>query len=117
MPIRVAVPVMRSILVVIRVMVPMLVAVPVTWLIRVVMAVPVPDRIAMLMAVTVPVGRAGHLIHASIVRDELRFRTSTITRDAHMRNERNNMLVPGSNSPPFAAPLQSDNSKKRSSGR
>jgi len=71
-------------------------AVPVMKFVLVAMAVTVSVRIAVPMpipmAVTVPVGRAGDLTHATIVRDELRFRTSTITRYAHMRNERNNML-------------------------
>jgi len=48
--------------------------------------------VATLMAVPVVVtaARAVRLAHASILRDEIRFRTSTTTRTAHLRNERNN---------------------------
>jgi hypothetical protein len=45
------------------------------------------------MPVTVAVARAGHFLHAFILREEIRFRTSTTTRNAHMRNERNNSLL------------------------
>jgi len=42
--------------------------------------------------VTVAVPRAAHLVHASILREGMRLRTSAITGNEHMRNERNNWL-------------------------
>ena len=57
----------------------------------------------MLMAVVMTMARAVRLAHGFILRDEMRFRTSTITRTAHLRSERNT---------PPSKPLH-DNSKKR----
>ena len=74
-----------------------------TLVVPVLMTLVVPVVMAALlpvaMLVLVPVARAGHRIHASILRDEMRFRTSTITRYAHMRNKRNNMAPSESNLP------------------
>jgi len=56
--------------------------------------VTVPVIILVAMPVTVAVARAGHFIHAFILREEIRFRTSTITRNAHVRNARNNVPNP-----------------------
>jgi hypothetical protein len=56
-------------------------------------------RMVMIAAIVMTVLMGFAVLHASIVRDEMRFRTSTITRYAHMRNERNNMSPSGSDSP------------------
>src|SRR5580692_6881927 len=74
----------------------------VTVIIRIVMTVTVGVLVTVgaLVAVPVPVdvAGAGHFIHGSILREEMRFRTSTTTSPAHMRKERNNPGIPGSNS-------------------
>ena len=75
------------------VLVVMRMAVPVT--------VPVLVEMAVLVAVSmqVIVARGGHFIHASILREEMRFRTSTTTSRAHMRKGRNNPGIPAGHSP------------------
>ena len=80
----------------------------VTVIIRIVMTVTVGVLVTVGALVAVPVlgdvpvpvdvAGAGHFIHGSILREEMRFRTSTTTSPAHMRKERNNPGIPGSNS-------------------
>jgi len=71
-----------------------------TVAIRMAMLVTVPVLMTVLVLVlvarpvTVAVARAGHFIHAFILREEVHFRTSAITMNAHMRNAGNNVLNP-----------------------
>jgi hypothetical protein len=81
------------------VLVVMRVAVPVVMAILVAMTVVVQIAILVAVSMRVSVARGGHLIHASILREEMRFRTSTTTSRAHMRKGRNNPGIPAGNSP------------------
>jgi hypothetical protein len=62
--------------------------------------IPMPEMVAVMVAalMIMPVARAGRLAHAAIVRDEMRFRTSTVTRNAHLPKGRNYPAVSRSNS-------------------
>jgi hypothetical protein len=64
-----------------------------------VMTVFVEMAVFVAVLVQVTVARGGHFIHASILREEMRFRTSTTTSRAHMRKGRNNPGIPAGNSP------------------
>jgi hypothetical protein len=81
--------------VLVEVPVAVLVLVPVAVLMPVLVTVPV----LVVMPVPVAVIRAGHFIHASILREQMRFRTSTTTSCAHVRKECNNPVIPASNPP------------------
>jgi hypothetical protein len=90
------------VLMVMRLAVTVTIRMVMTVTIRIVMTVTVGVLVTgpVLVAVGVPVdaARAGHFIHGSILREEMRFRTSTTTSRAHMRKERNNPGIPASNS-------------------
>jgi hypothetical protein len=81
------------------VLVVMRMAVPVTVPVLVEMAVVVEMAVLAAVSMQVLVARGGHFIHASILREEMRFRTSTTTSRAHMRKGRNNPGIPAGHSP------------------